>query len=157
MLFDDRDMFCAQEGRLVVVSTRRAPSAASTERFATGLRRHAAIHPDDERLFLLLALGAERPRLDPDARTALVNVWRDPGHRYTLAIWARRQSFAGAIQRSLITALSLLRVNEAPMRVVDGYAAALRWFENIEPDAAAAHQAWASMLASVPDFQAPSS
>ena len=152
LLFDDEEMYLASEGRLIVLATRRAPTPDSTKRFHNALRRHADAHADDERLFMLAALGAKRPRLDPQVRTGIIAAWRDPGYRYAVAMWARQKSFAGSLQRSFITALSLLRVRRTPMRLVNGYAAALDWFETVAPSGDGVRDAWRSMLESVPDF-----
>ena len=117
------------------------------------MREHAESHAEDERLFLLAALGAKRPRLDPDVRAQIIQAWRDPGHRYAVAVWARRRSFAGSLQRSFITALSMLRINKTPMRLVSSYTAAMDWFETVEPIETGVRDAWRSMLESVEDFQ----
>lgn len=137
----------------MVLATRRAPSPESTERFVGALRNHAARHPDGEQLFLLVALGAKRPRLDAAVREAIIAAWREMGSRYAVAMWARRKSFAGSLQRSFITALALLRIAKTPMRLISSYTGAIDFFETVEPVEAGVREAWRSMLASVTDFQ----
>ena len=137
----------------MVWATRRAPSPESTERFVGALRNHAGRPPGGERLFLLVALGAKRPRMEAAVREAIIAAWRELGSRYAVAMWARQKSFAGSLQRSFITALSLLRINKTPTRLVTSYAGALEWFETLEPIEAGVRDAWRSMLESVEDFR----
>lgn len=156
VLFDDEDMLLVREGRLVVLATRRAPSPESTTRFVGALLAHAESHAEHEQLFLLVALGAKRPRLDAAVRERIIAAWREIGGRYAVAMWARQKSFAGALQRSFITALALLRINKTPMRLVSSHVGAMEFFETIEPVEASVRDAWRTMLESVKDFREPS-
>ena len=104
-------------------------------------------------LFLLVALGAKRPRLDAAVREGIIAAWREMGRRYAVAMWARQKSFAGSLQRSFITALALLRVAKTPMRLVSSYTGAMDFFETIETIEPGVRDAWRSMLESVEDFQ----
>lgn len=137
----------------MVLATRQAPSLESTQRFVGALRAHVENHPEGEQLFLLVALGAKRPRLDAAVREGIVAAWREMGRRYAVAMWARQKSFAGSLQRSFITALALLRVAKTPMRLVSSYTGAMDFFETIEPIEPGVRDAWRSMLESVEDFQ----
>ena len=104
----DSHMAVGARGRLFIVVTLQPPTVESLDRFRRCVvARHQAV---GEPLLGVVALGSPRPSLEPGARESLLEVWEDLGRRMEgCAVWIRRGSFAGAIQRSLVTGLLMVR------------------------------------------------
>lgn len=104
----DSHMAVGGQGRLFVVITLQPPTVESLGRFRRCMtRRHEVV---GEPLLGVIALGSRRPSLDAAARESILEVWNDLGKRMQgRAVWIRRDSFAGAIQRSLVTGLLMVR------------------------------------------------
>lgn len=108
----DSHMAVGGREQLLMVATLQPPNPASIARFRRCLlERRAAV---GERLLGVVLPAAPRPRLDADARRALLELWGDLGiHLLACAIWIRRGSFIGAFQRSLVTGVLMAR--QAPI------------------------------------------
>lgn len=104
----DSHMAVAGCERLFVVATLQPPTAASIRRFERCLlQRRADL---DQRLLAVVIPAAPRPALDPESREAMLRVWDDfMIHVQGCAIWIRRGSFVGALQRSLVTGILMAR------------------------------------------------
>ncbi len=101
-------MAVAASGRLIVVITLAPPTADSVARFSECLysRREEVGVP----LLGVIVLASPRPALDRGGRAAILNLLADVSRLLGgCAVWIRRGSFVGAIQRSLVTGLMMMR------------------------------------------------
>ncbi|MFO0634571.1 MAG: hypothetical protein U0168_17145 [Nannocystaceae bacterium] len=128
---DDEEALLAVDGPLVLVVTRIAPTPESFAPFRDAIRELLA--SSDGHAYVLVVMRARRPRLVADVRTMMLALWREIGDRIVVAAWIGRDSFAGAIQRSVVTGLSLLAIARTPIKVVSDGRDALAWF--VERDA----------------------
>lgn len=129
---DDERSFLARCGPLVIAITRRPPVVEGIRKFGNLIRD--ATKESAAGAYVFVALGADRPRLDEEVRKEIVVLWRELGEAMNVAVWVRRGSFAGALQRSFITAVSLLRVRSTPLKVVSGPDGAYGWFLSLNPE-----------------------
>ena len=111
----DADMALGGWGRLFVVVTLRAPSARSMHRLSDAMaERRSAL---DGPLRGVFVPSAPRPGLSAESRAALREVWKDiPGQMEACAVWIRRDSFVGALLRSLVTGLVMVQ----PKKIITG-------------------------------------
>ncbi len=137
---DDDEALLATFGRLLLVVTREAPSAASFAVFRDALRQH--LSQLEGKVYVFAVLRAPRPRMDPEVRAMMLALWKECGDRLVFAVWPARSSFAGALQLSFITAVSLLRLSRSPIKVVHGTAAAVDFFGDHDPELAPHREAW---------------
>ncbi len=128
---DDLQSFIGTSGPLMMAVTRRPPTTESLDSFRDALRKHSAAYPDQ--MLLLVALRSKRPRLSNSGRTKIIDMWGEFGGRIAVGVWVGGRSFAKSLQRSFITALSLIRVRETPFRVVSEGSDALEWFSELQP------------------------
>lgn len=128
----DSHMAVAGQGRLFVVMTLQPPTVESLDRFRRCMvARHEAV---GEPLLGVVTLGSRRPSLDPAAREAILDVWADLCRRMQgCAVWIRRDSFAGAIQRSLVTGLLMVRRPSILTEVVTTAEGAVSLLAKAEP------------------------
>lgn len=137
---DDSEAFLGTFGRLVVVVTREAPTVPGFVRFRETLEEQ--LDAIDGVIDVFVVLRARRPRMDPNVRAMMIELWKRHGERLAFAVWPARSSFAGALQHSFIAALSLLRVSRSPLKVVRSAAMALDFFVEQNPDLAVHREAW---------------
>lgn len=141
---DDEQSFWARCGPLALVVTRQPPTAESMNAFREFLHELAADHPNA--IYLLVALGARRPRLEEEVRQAIASLWRELGEAVNVAVWVRRGSFAGALQRSFITAVSMLRIRDTPTKVVTSPDGAFDWFLSLDVGLAEHAGTWRELV-----------
>ncbi|MEM6991345.1 MAG: hypothetical protein AAF721_12625 [Myxococcota bacterium] len=153
ILKDDLQSFVGTSGPLLFAVTRRPPTIASLEFFRDAMRDHVAKYP--ERVLLLVALRSRRPRLSQGARSMIVELWSEFGSRSVVGVWVGGQSFAKSLQRSFITALSLIRVRKTPFKVVADASDAVDWFVELEPSYATVRDDWLKAVQAVIDGDSP--
>ena len=114
-------------GRLVVSMTLRPPTVESVGRF-----RELVIDRATEAgagICSIIVPAAKRPALDAAVRAEIGKTFAVLMPNLTgTAIWIRRRSFVGALQRSLVTAMVLSIRGRAPTTVVSTAEAAATWF-----------------------------
>lgn len=142
---DDLQSYIGTSGPLMVAITRRPPTTDSLEAFRDALRKHSAAYP--EQMLLLVALRSKRPRLSNSGRMKIVDMWGEFGGRIAVGVWVGGQSFARSLQRSFITAVSLIRVRDTPFRVVSTGAEAMNWFIELQPQYADLVPGWKAAIA----------
>lgn len=139
-LRDDDKALLAVDSPFVLVVTRVAPTTETFGQFREAVR--ALLAECDGPAYVLVAMRARKPRLEPEVRTMMLELWREIGTRIVVAAWVGRDSFAGAIQRSVITGLSLLAVARTPIKVVSDGRDALAWFASRDAAIAGRCAAW---------------
>lgn len=111
----DADMAMGVSGRLFVAVTLEPPSALSMRRFCDAMRARRRVV--DEQLLGVFVPSAPRPRLDAEGRAAIRDLWQDIGSQMEVcAVWIRRDSFVGALLRSLVTGLIMVQ----PRTIITG-------------------------------------
>ncbi len=132
MLVVDSQLAIAGLGRLFIAATLAPPSAASVERYRRCLleRRQAIGAP----LLGVFVPAATRPGLDADGRAAILRMWGElEGQLEGCAVWIRRQGFIGAIQRSLVTGLLMVRAPAIVTEVVSSADEAVQVLSRLDP------------------------
>lgn len=115
LLSRDADMALGASGRLFVAMTFEPPSLQSMQRFCDAMAARRAVV--QERLLGVFIPSAPRPRLDLDGRAAIRDLWQDiSAHMEVCAVWIRRDSFVGALLRSLVTGLIMVQ----PTKIITG-------------------------------------
>lgn len=142
----DSHMAVGGLGRMFVVATLQPPTRASVKRFRGVV---AAYHERvGERLLGVVIPASPRPRLDADGREMILEIWSDMvGRMDGCAVWILRRSFAGALQRSLVTGLLLVRPVPIESGVASNAADAVAVLERAEPSTTPNQRAvWTSAL-----------
>ncbi|MCR9164060.1 MAG: hypothetical protein ACE37F_01830 [Nannocystaceae bacterium] len=142
----DSHMAVAGQGRLFVVITLQPPTVDSLERFRRCIvARHDAV---GDSLLGVVTLGSRRPSLEAGARQSVLDIWAEVRPRmHCCAVWIRRDSFAGALQRSLVTGLLMVRRPQMPTDVVATAEGAVALLARAEPSLDADTQAqWSTGL-----------
>ena len=107
MVRDERFVL-GQRGRMIVTVTTKPPTGDSIGRFVAWLDR--ATQTANGPLVGVIIPSAERPGFDAEARDAARQMWaRFEDSLGAVAVWIRRESFVGALQRSLVTAVLMIR------------------------------------------------
>ncbi|MEM6295347.1 MAG: hypothetical protein AAGA54_29005 [Myxococcota bacterium] len=123
MLRDERFVL-GQRGRMIVAVTTRPPTGDSIGRFVSWLEQ--AKPAADGPLVGVIVPSAKRPAFDAEAREAARQMWSSfEGNLHGVAVWIRHQSFIGALQRSLVTAVLMIQRANIPNRVVASAAEAI--------------------------------
>lgn len=141
---DDEEALLAVDGPFVLVVTRVPPDPASFGLFRDTIREVLA--EIDGPAYVCVVMRARKPRLAPEVRTMMLALWREIGHRLVIAAWVGRDSFAGAIQRSIITGLALLGIARSPLKVVSDARDAVAWFVGRDPSLAARSEDWIAAI-----------
>ena len=116
MVRDERFVL-GQRGRMIVTVTTKPPTGDSIGRFVAWLDR--ATQTANGPLVGVIIPSAERPGFDAEARDAARQMWaRFEDSLGAVAVWIRRESFVGALQRSLVTAVLMIRRVNIANRVV---------------------------------------
>ena len=145
MLSDGPQSAIAVGGRLVVSMTLRPPTVESVIRFRTLLLARAREVEDS--ICVVIIPGARRPALDHDVRREIRETWQALASVVTgAAIWIRRGSFVGALQRSLVTAMMLAIRRASPTQVVASASEATAWFASLDAALGAQTARWTALL-----------
>ncbi len=109
------------------------------------LRRHGEV---GESLLGVIIPAASRPGLEDGSRDTIIEVWSELIETLQgCAVWIRRDSFIGALQRSLVTGVLMLKRPSIVAGVVATAADAVSVLARAEPsiDPSLAEQ-WAGVL-----------
>ena len=115
LLSRDAHMAIGANGRLFAALTFQPPSGVSMRRFCEVLEERRGVVQGP--LLGVFIPSAPRPRLDAEGREAIRALWQDIAKQMDVcAIWIRRDSFVGALLRSLVTSLIMVQ----PKRIITG-------------------------------------
>lgn len=132
LLSRDADMAIGVSGRLFVVLTLEPPSAQSLRRFCDAIQARRRVV--NEQLLCVFVPSAPRPRLDAEGRAAIRDLWQDIGSQMEVcAVWIRRDSFVGALLRSLVTGLLMVQPRTIVTGVVTDASAAVDLLAESDP------------------------
>ncbi len=155
LLHRDADIAIGAGGRLFVVVTIRPPSGPSLRRFLDVMtaRSRALQQP----LLCVFVPSAPRPRLDAEARTAIRELWHDAAPLLEgCVVWIRRDSFVGALLRSLVTGLVMVQPTTILTGVVSDARAAVDSLVGSDPTLGdATRSSWAQGLERFANEHAP--
>jgi len=130
---------------LCILRTRAPMSVASVDAFYAGVL--AMSEEFSEPLVTLVIPGARRPTTSTEVRSRVKAVWPKILERSTAtAIWIRQGSFAGAIQRSIASTITLLIRGSAAIKICSSAEAATAFMIARRSTAPATTQDWTPVL-----------
>ena len=131
-LRDEPEVAIGSIDNVLVVVTREPPTLYGIRTVIEESRALLESHPDG--FVLVVAPRAKQPRLSSEAGEALKSGWRSLDERMLGAgIWIRSDGFTGALQRSLVTTVLLMRRTRAPTKVVGNALDLAQWIGHTAP------------------------
>lgn len=132
-------------GRVVLMRTRKALSAASMEALFRATTAGLSVH--GPRVLYVVMPGAQQPGVDGPAGVAVANLWpKIQAQSAAGVVWIRSRSFNGVVQRNLLSELLPHLRHRSLLGVTDSAADTIAFFTDNVADFEVDGVLWAEAL-----------